>query len=77
MVCQHRFSDGMARGFVYVVAIMDWYSRKVLAWRVSLNLKGFRWPLKIYLYLSKTLYKMTKVLLNKLPTGPSDVEKII
>ena len=25
----------MARGFVYVVAIMDWYSRKVLAWRVS------------------------------------------
>lgn len=25
----------MARGFVYVVAIMNWYSRKVLAWRVS------------------------------------------
>ena len=25
----------MARGFVYVVAIMDWYSRKVLSWRVS------------------------------------------
>ena len=25
----------MARGFVYVVAIMDWFSRKVLAWRVS------------------------------------------
>ena len=25
----------MAKGFVYVVAIMDWYSRKVLAWRVS------------------------------------------
>ena len=25
----------MARGFVYLVAIMDWYSRKVLAWRVS------------------------------------------
>jgi len=25
----------MARGFVYVVAIMDWYSRKVLAWRIS------------------------------------------
>jgi len=25
----------MARGFVYVVAIMDWYSRKVLAWRVA------------------------------------------
>lgn len=25
----------MARGFVYLVAIMDWYSRKVLAWRIS------------------------------------------
>jgi len=25
----------MARGFVYVVAIMDWYSRKILAWRAS------------------------------------------
>jgi len=25
----------MARGFVYLVAIMDWYSRYVLAWRLS------------------------------------------
>jgi len=25
----------MARGFVYLVAIMDWCSRKVLSWRVS------------------------------------------
>ncbi len=25
----------MARGFVYLVAIMEWYSRKVLSWRVS------------------------------------------
>jgi putative transposase len=25
----------MARGFVYLVAVMDWYSRKVLSWRVS------------------------------------------
>jgi putative transposase len=25
----------MARGFVYLIAIMDWYSRKVLSWRVS------------------------------------------
>jgi len=25
----------MAKGFVYLVAIMDWYSRKVLSWRVS------------------------------------------
>lgn len=25
----------LARGFVYLVAIIDWYSRRVLAWRVS------------------------------------------
>ena len=25
----------MAHGFVYLVAIMDWYSRRVLSWRVS------------------------------------------
>jgi len=25
----------MARGFLYLVAIMDWYSRKVLSWRLS------------------------------------------
>jgi putative transposase len=25
----------MARGFMYLVAIMDWHTRKVLSWRVS------------------------------------------
>lgn len=25
----------MRRGFLYLVAIMDWYSRKALAWRLS------------------------------------------
>jgi len=25
----------LSRGFVYLVAIMDWYSRKVLSWRLS------------------------------------------
>jgi len=25
----------MRKGFVYVVAVMDWYSRKVLSWRMS------------------------------------------
>lgn len=28
----------MAKGFVYLVAIMDWFSRRVLAWRVSISL---------------------------------------
>ena len=25
----------MAKGFVYLTAVMDWYSRKVLSWRLS------------------------------------------
>ncbi len=25
----------MARGFVYLVVVMDWYSRRVLSWRLS------------------------------------------
>jgi putative transposase len=28
----------MARGFVYLTAVMDWFSRRVLAWRVSISL---------------------------------------
>lgn len=32
----------LARGFVYLVAIIDWYSRKVLSWRLSNTLdSGF------------------------------------
>jgi Transposase and inactivated derivatives len=29
----------MARGFVYLVAVVDWFSRKVLAWRLSVTLE--------------------------------------
>ena len=28
----------MARGFVYLAAVMDWHSRKVLAWRVLVTM---------------------------------------
>jgi len=28
----------MARGFVYLVAVMDWFSRRVLAWRLSIGM---------------------------------------
>ena len=28
----------MARGFVYLAAVIDWFSRRVLAWRVSITL---------------------------------------
>ena len=30
----------LARGFVYLVAIIDWYSRKVLSWQLSNTLDG-------------------------------------
>jgi len=29
----------MAHGFVYLVAVMDWFSRRVLAWRLSLTME--------------------------------------
>ena len=29
----------MAKGFVYLVAVMDWFSRRVLAWRVSITMQ--------------------------------------
>lgn len=28
----------MARGFVYLAAVVDWYSRRVLSWRVSITM---------------------------------------
>jgi putative transposase len=32
----------MARGFVYLAAVVDWFSRRVLAWRVSIGMEvGF------------------------------------
>ena len=30
----------MRRGFLYLVAIMDWFSRKVLAWRLSNSMEA-------------------------------------
>jgi putative transposase len=30
----------MARGFVYLAAVVDWYSRRVLAWRLSITLSA-------------------------------------
>jgi putative transposase len=28
----------MARGFAYLAAVIDWFSRKVLAWKLSITL---------------------------------------
>ncbi len=33
----------MARGFVYLAAVIDWFSRRVLSWRLSITMEaGFR-----------------------------------
>ena len=29
----------MARGFLYLVAVMDWFSRRVLSWRLSITME--------------------------------------
>ena len=29
----------MARGFVYLAAVVDWFSRRVLAWKLSITLE--------------------------------------
>jgi putative transposase len=28
----------MAKGFIYLVAVMDWFSRRVLGWRLSITM---------------------------------------
>ena len=30
----------MARGFVYLAAVLDWASRRVLSWRLSITMKA-------------------------------------
>ena len=30
----------MARGFVYLAAVLDWFSRRVLSWRVSISMEA-------------------------------------
>src|SRR5271166_5268621 len=30
----------MARGFVYLAVVLDWFSRRVLSWRVSISMDG-------------------------------------
>ena len=29
----------MARGFVYLTAVLDWFTRRVLAWRLSITME--------------------------------------
>ena len=39
-----RLGQRLPQGFVYLVAIMDWFSRYVLAWEVSISLESaFAW----------------------------------
>jgi len=36
--CADITYNPLAKGFVYLVAVMDWFSRRVLAWRLSIGL---------------------------------------
>ena len=38
--CKTAWHLPMRRGFLYLVAIMDWHTRKVLAWRISNTLEA-------------------------------------
>ena len=35
LVCRYNIRAGASNGFLYLVAIMDWATRKVLSWRLS------------------------------------------
>jgi putative transposase len=30
----------MARGFIYLIAVIDWFTRRVLSWRVSITMEA-------------------------------------
>ncbi|WP_425361573.1 DDE-type integrase/transposase/recombinase [Candidatus Tisiphia endosymbiont of Ceraclea dissimilis] len=45
----------LSQGFVYLVAIIDWYSRYILSWRISISLESEFYVCELYLYLSKFL----------------------
>jgi putative transposase len=38
--CAHITYIPMSKGFVYLVAVMDWFSRRVLAWRLSITMEA-------------------------------------
>ena len=35
------FLTPMARGFIYFAAVLDWFTRRVLSWRVSITLEAY------------------------------------
>jgi putative transposase len=35
----------MARGFVYLAVVLDWFSRRVLSWRLSITMEAAFWGL--------------------------------
>ena len=38
----------MARGFIYLAAVLDWFTRRVLAWRVSITLEADFFALRLW-----------------------------
>jgi putative transposase len=40
IAAQSPAGQWMARGFIYLAAVLDWFTRRVLAWRVSITLEA-------------------------------------
>jgi putative transposase len=40
IAAQSAAGQWMARGFIYLAAVLDWFTRRVLAWRVSITLEA-------------------------------------
>ena len=38
--CKSPAGQWMARGFIHLAAVLDWFTRRVLAWRVSITLEA-------------------------------------
>ena len=67
----------MSRGFVYLVCVMDWHSRKVLSWRVSNTMDGKRsWMDNVFIERLWRSLKYEEVYLKAYDSVRSAVEGI-
>ena len=60
----------MQRGFLYLVAIMDWATRKVLSWRLSNTMDASFWVEA----LNEVIFKYGKPEIMNSDQGPSLLE---
>ena len=56
----------MARGFIYLAAVLDWFTRRVLAWRVSITLEAEFCMEAVEEALARTLAQVMQVIDGKM-----------